>query len=160
MVEAETLVKPLVATNVDTLKKGGEENVTDIAGIQVDLDDPKLNKRADEFLSQLFATKDVDVQRTSIDSIGEQTQAMAGKSEMLKTQIRSYASKGADGGDVASALLGLKNEVEALDPNKLDLDNPKNFFIRALGWFPLVGTPLKRYFEKYMTSEEVIAAII
>lgn len=149
---------PLVVAEVGNLKD--ENHVTDIAGIIVNMDDPTLNSRADNFMKQLFAAKDADVQRSSIDSIGENTQAMAGKSEMLKTQIRTYATKGADGGNVANALLDLKNEVEKLDPNKLDLDNPKNYFIRALSYFPIFGTSLKKYFEKYMTSEEVIAAII
>ena len=161
---AETAVKteqPLVVTDVSTLKA---ENVVvnnkDFAGIDTDPKDPVLEKQADDFLKKLFNTADTDVQRQSIDSIGEETQKLAGKSEMLNEQIRTFANKGADGGEVAKSLLDLKNTVEALDPNKFDFDNPKNFFIRALHVLPFVGKPLKQYFEKYMTSQEVINAII
>lgn len=146
----------LKVADVQTL----QEEQRDEAGIQVDYNDPGLNQKADAFLEKLLSTKDTDVQRSSIDSIGEDTQNMAGKSEMLKGQIRELANKGADGGEVANALLDLKNTVEELDPNKFDFDNPKNFFVRMVRVLPFVGKPLQQYFQKYMTSQEVINAII
>ncbi len=155
-----TIVKtndaPLVVTDVATLK--AESPPMD--GIKVNYDDKVLNHRVDEFLDKLLNEKDKDIQRNSIDSIGQQTQQSVGRSEMLKGQIRVLGSKGADGGDVANALLNLKDTVEVLDPNKFDFDAPKNFFLRMLKDIPLVGNPLKKYFEKYLTAQEVIDAII
>ena len=150
--------KPLVVADVSTLKA---ENVNkDFAGVEKEVVDPVLEKKADDFLAKLLNAESIDVQRASIDNIGAETAGMVGKSEMLQGQIRELANKGADGGEIAKSILDLKNQVEELDPNQFDFNNPKNFFIRFMRKFPLVGSPLQRYFEKYMTAQEVIDAII
>lgn len=150
------LEKPLEVATVDSLK----ENTVDAAGIAVDLNNPELNQKADVFIEKLLKADNGDIQRASIDSIGEETQKLAGRSEMLKDQIRVLSNKGADGGEVAKSLLDLKNTVEELDPNKFDFENPKNFLIRVVRALPFIGKPLQQYFEKYMSSQEVIDAII
>ncbi|MEM1091141.1 MAG: toxic anion resistance protein, partial [Pseudomonadota bacterium] len=63
-----------------------------------------------------------------------------------------------DGGEVANALVDLKLQVEELDPGKVDLE--PGWFARLLGMIPGVGTPIKRYFTKFESSQTVIDAII
>ena len=58
---------------------------------------------------------------------------------------------------VANALVDLKLKVEELDPAQVDFS--PGWFSRTLGWLPMVGTPLKRYFTKYESADTVLTAI-
>ncbi|NCU31540.1 MAG: hypothetical protein EOM23_01080, partial [Candidatus Moranbacteria bacterium] len=154
--QTEVLEKPLVVASVEDLKKDPTMFV-DPAGILVDYEDPELNSKADAFLAKLINSS-AEIQRESIDNIGQETQKGAARSEMLKGQIRTLANKGADGGEVAKSLTDLKDQVETLDPNNFEFS--KNFLVRLFGKFPLIGVSLKRYFEGYLSAQEVIDAII
>ena len=75
----------------------------------------------------------------------------AKKSAMLKTPINTLAKRGDDGGPVAKALVELKVNIEALDPAKFNFE--PGWFSRTLGFLPIIGQPVKRYFTKYENAE-------
>jgi uncharacterized protein YaaN involved in tellurite resistance len=110
---------------------------------------------------QLYAS---DIQKKSdgksaVENMGADLQRQSAKqSEMLKQPIKRLSERGAEGGDVANALVNLKMEVEELDPGQFDFE--PGWFSRALGNIPGVGTPLKRYFSRYESAQTVISAII
>jgi uncharacterized protein YaaN involved in tellurite resistance len=82
----------------------------------------------------------------------------ATKSRMLQTPIRELSQNAEDGGPVANALVDLRVEVEKLDPASVDLS--PGWVTRTVGLIPGIGTPLKRYFMRYESSQTVIDAIL
>jgi uncharacterized protein YaaN involved in tellurite resistance len=48
--------------------------------------------------------------------------------------------------------------VESLDPARFDFE--PGWLSRVIGYFPGIGTPMKRYFSKYESAQSVIDAII
>lgn len=126
--------------------------------------DGDLDQKADQFVDALLgkAREGFDAKtegKQAVETMGMEIQRRAAaQSEMLKQPIDKLSKRGAEGGEVANSLIDLKVQVEALDPNKLDLN--AGWFSRTLGMLPGVGTPLKRYFTKYESAQTVIAAII
>ncbi len=125
----------------------------------------ELEQFADAFVSNLmnFDNDDFDAQersKASIEQFAEKVQKEAAhRSRMLEQPIGKLSQRGADGGEVANALIDLKIKVEELDPNKLDFSEP-GWFTRTLGIIPVVGTPLKRYFSKYEEAQTTLDAIM
>jgi uncharacterized protein YaaN involved in tellurite resistance len=94
-----------------------------------------------------------------VEVLGIKTQQEAAyRSAMLKEPIRKLAARGEDGGEVANALVNLKMKVEELDPGRFDLK--AGWFSRTLGFLPGVGTPLKRFFSRFESSQTIIDAVI
>ena len=126
--------------------------------------DTELDAKADDLVASLldFGEGDVDAEdraKAAVETMGRALQqAAAHKSAMLRAPIRDLSRHAEDGGPVANALVDLKLKVEELDPNKFDFE--AGWFSRLLGILPGVGTPLKRYFTKYESSQTVIDAII
>jgi uncharacterized protein YaaN involved in tellurite resistance len=77
---------------------------------------------------------------------------------MLQQPLRDLTKGSDDGGPVAKSLADLRIEVERLDPTALDFD--PGWFTRTVGKIPGVGTPLKRYFMRFESSQTVIDSII
>jgi uncharacterized protein YaaN involved in tellurite resistance len=77
---------------------------------------------------------------------------------MLQAPLRDISHASDDGGPVAKSLADLRIEVEKLDPAGIDMD--AGWFTRAVGRIPGVGTPLKRYFMRYESSQTQIDAIV
>jgi len=127
--------------------------------------DPELDKEAEAAIIQLMAVKPGDARgmqerSNSIDALGKTLQVQAAqRSKMLQAPIRQLSTRGADGNDVANALVELKVQVEALDPSEIDFSRP-GWATRLIGHLPGIGTPLKRYFTKYEMADTVIAAIL
>ncbi len=126
--------------------------------------DKELETKAADYVDQLlsFDPKNVDEKtdrKTSVEQMGFEIQKRAAKqSELLRQPVAKLGSKSEDGGEVANALLNLKSTVEALDPGKFDFE--AGWVTRTLGRLPGVGSPLKRYFSKFESSQTVIASII
>lgn len=124
----------------------------------------ELDRRAEEAVARLMGANPEDVEkrteaRDSVETLGVELQKKAAaQSEMLKRPLADLSRRGEEGGPVAKAIIDLKLQVEELDPGKLDLQ--PGWFSRALGKLPGVGSPLKRYFTKFESSQTVIAAII
>jgi uncharacterized protein YaaN involved in tellurite resistance len=125
--------------------------------------DPELDAKAVELVNSLlsFSDGDHDAEERAKDAVETMgrglQQAAAHRSQMLRAPIRELAQHAEDGGPVANALVDLKVQVEDLDPNKFDFE--AGWISRTLGMLPFVGTPLRRYFTKFESSQTVIDAI-
>jgi uncharacterized protein YaaN involved in tellurite resistance len=85
-------------------------------------------------------------------------QRAASRSRMLQAPVRELSRGSEDGGPVAKSLSDLRIDVEKLDPASLDLD--AGWATRLIGKIPGVGTPLKRYFMRYESTQTVIDSIV
>ena len=97
--------------------------------------------------------------RDAVDSMGRDLQQRsATRSRMLQAPLKEISHGTEDGGEVAKSLSDLRIEVEKLDPSGLDTE--AGWLTRAIGRIPGVGTPLKRYFMRYESSQTQIDAIV
>lgn len=126
--------------------------------------DDELRQRASEYADQLLAfdpaNQDSRVSSlAAVEGMGRDLQrSSAAKSRMLQAPLRDLSRGTEEGGPVARSLSDLRIEVEKLDPASLDLD--PGWMTRALGKIPGVGTPLKRYFMRFESSQTAIDSII
>jgi uncharacterized protein YaaN involved in tellurite resistance len=126
--------------------------------------DLEVEARASQYADQLLGIdvsdgEAVESGRAAVETMGRDLQRQAAsRSEMLQLPIRELTLHSEDGGPVARGLVDLKIQVEALDPAKVDLS--PGWVTRMLGSIPGIGTPLKRYFTKFESSQTVIDAII
>lgn len=126
--------------------------------------DAALRQRAMEYADQLltFDLKDpssLDSIRAAVDTMGRDLQRRAaGRSRMLQAPVKELSAGDVEGGSVAKSLVDLRLEVEKLDPASVDLS--PGWFTRTIGKIPGVGTPLKRYFMRYESSQTLIYSII
>ncbi len=104
-------------------------------------------------------SKTLEEKKAAIESVGIKSQAKCAlQSKKLKEPIRKLAARTDDGGDIAKSLINLKIQVENLNPSRFDFKG--NFLSQILGYIPGFGTPLKRYFSKYESSQAIIDAVI
>lgn len=97
--------------------------------------------------------------RNAVEEMGRPVQReSARRSAMLQQPIRALARSGEDGGEVAGSLMDLKMKVEELDPARFDFS--PGWFSRTLGFLPIVGSPIKKYFTQFESSQTVVNAII
>ena len=97
--------------------------------------------------------------RAAVDAMGRDLQTRsATRSRMLQAPLKELSHGTEDGGEVAKSLSDLRIEVEKLDPSGLDTD--AGWFTRFVGKIPGVGTPLKRYFMRYESSQTQIDSIV
>jgi len=141
---------------------------------ELQLDDPNklalgevveatLEKQAREAADKLFNvnlddTHILQAHKATVEQLGiDLQQQSAQRSEMLKQPIATLSKRGDDGGEVANALVDLKLKVEELDPAQFNFD--PGWLSRSLGFIPIIGTPIKRYFSRYESADTVLAAI-
>ena len=156
----------LVVADQNTIQK--DLGLTSPSGITVDVEsNPDLEQQAGSFVSAVLnfnpdAPEQIDEREkniAAIETLGAQTQKEAShRSAMLKEPIRKLAQRGEDGGVVANSLVDLKAVVEDLDPGRFDFK--AGWLTRTLGLIPGIGTPLKKYFSRFESSQTVIEAII
>lgn len=124
----------------------------------------EMESAANKVVEHLFA---VDTQNEtakagavqSVETMGLKVQQEASRrSQMLKQPIAVLARNSEDGGPVAKSLLDLRDQVEDLDPNKYDFS--MSSVRRLLGSIPGIGSPIRRYFSKFQSSEGVIDNIV
>ncbi len=97
--------------------------------------------------------------RDAVDSMGRDLQQRsATRSRMLQAPLKEISHGTEDGGEVAKSLSDLRIEVEKLDPSGLDTE--AGWLTRLIGKIPGVGTPLKRYFMRYESSQTQVDAIV
>jgi len=126
---------------------------------------PTLEQKAQEYCLQLINVnpEDLDKRLDSSNAIQEMGLGLqretARKSEMLKRPIKDLKTQNEEkGGGVADALIDLKMQVEGLDP--VSVDFTPGFISRMFGWLPFVGTPMKKYFSKFESSQTIIDAVV
>ncbi|MES2825327.1 MAG: toxic anion resistance protein [Pseudomonadota bacterium] len=124
----------------------------------------EMETAANKVVEHLFA---VDTQNDtqkiaavqSVETMGLRVQQEASRrSQMLKQPIAALARNAEDGGPVAKSLLDLRDQVEDLDPNHYDFSS--SGLRRLLGSIPGIGSPIRRYFSRFQTSEAVIDNIV
>lgn len=126
--------------------------------------DSELEQKARAYAEKLVALDPADQDsrensRKAIESMGRDLQRQsATKSRMLQAPIRELSASAEDGGPVAKSLTDLRVEVEKLDPVSWDFDS--GWMTRLVGAIPGVGTPLKRYFMRYESSQTTIDSIV
>jgi uncharacterized protein YaaN involved in tellurite resistance len=124
----------------------------------------ELRTQAEAQVTQLLAIDPTNDEartaaRDAVDSMGRDLQTRsATRSRMLQAPLKEISHGTEDGGEVAKSLSDLRIEVEKLDPSGLDTE--AGWFTRAVGRIPGVGTPLKRYFMRYESSQTQIDAIV
>ncbi|MBT7611008.1 MAG: toxic anion resistance protein [Bacteriovoracaceae bacterium] len=124
----------------------------------------QLTDKADHYVAKLLSV-DLDnhdstiSSKDAVETIGIEVQKEASQQfSMLKMPIKTIMSQNQDDGDVGKHLIDLKLEVENLDPSQFDFE--AGWLSRVLGFLPGVGTPLKRYFSKFESAQDVIAAVV
>lgn len=127
-------------------------------------DESEINQKAENYIDHLvnFSIDNLEQQRqhqASVEKMGTEVQIDSAKRlKLLQTPLKQLSKNGDDGGEVAKSLIDLKMEVEKLDPAKFDFQ--AGWLTRLLGYIPGVGTPIKRYFTKFESAQEVIDAIL
>jgi uncharacterized protein YaaN involved in tellurite resistance len=100
-----------------------------------------------------------DAARAAVEGLGRDLQQRsASRSRLLQEPLKDLSHASEDGGPVAKSLSDLRIEVEKLDPSGVDMES--GWFTRMVGMIPGVGTPLKRYFMRYESSQTQIDAIV
>ena len=154
--------QPLAISQTETIKK--ELQFDTPIEESSDKVDPKLDAKADQLADTLINFKDNEVEKKeeikgAVEQMGADIQRKsAQQSQMLQQPIRDLQERSAQGGKVAKSLIDLKIQVEELDPHKFDFS--PGWFSRLVGKLPGVGTPLKRYFTKYESSQTILNSII
>jgi uncharacterized protein YaaN involved in tellurite resistance len=124
----------------------------------------ELRERAREYADQLVSFDPADqssrdTNRAAVEVMGRDLQRRAAtRSRMLQAPVKDLSRGTEDGGPIATSLTDLRIEVEKLDPADVDLS--PGWLTRMLGSIPGVGTPLKRYFMRYESTQTVIDSII
>lgn len=124
----------------------------------------KIEDKANQFIDRIMNLNPTDFKgrddnKAAVDTFGLDIQREAAKkSELLKQPVKKLSDRSAEGGDVANSLINLKMKVEELDPAKFSFD--EGWVSRTLGFIPGVGNPLKKYFSKFESAQDVIASII
>ncbi len=124
----------------------------------------ELREQAEAQVAQLLSIDPTDEEartaaRAAVDAMGRDLQTRsATRSRMLQAPLKELSHGTEDGGEVAKSLSDLRIEVEKLDPSGLDTE--AGWFTRFVGKIPGVGTPLKRYFMRYESSQTQIDSIV
>jgi len=137
----------------------------DIAEIEAEAEAlAMMRNRAEEQADGLLSIDPDDhdataASRAAVDGMGRDLERRAAaRSRMLQAPLRHMSQGTEDGGEVAISLSELRTEVERLDPSHLHTD--ANVFTRLIGKIPGVGTPLRRYFLRYESSQVQIDSIV
>lgn len=167
MTETKTMEKTEVENllSVDQIKKDlALSNPNSVQTVNSSAGPADLDQKAAQFVDKILNLnpqdyKNKEEQKQAVDTFGLDIQREAAKkSELLKQPVKKLSERSAEGGDVANSLINLKLKVEELDPAKFSFE--EGWMSRTLGFLPGIGNPLKKYFSKFESAQEVIAAII
>ncbi len=126
--------------------------------------DPKLENQATELVDKLAAIdiKDLDQrerQAKAVANLGENvTRQLAQQSAMLKQPMAKLMEDAEEGGPVAKGLISLQEQVNEINPNRVDFT--MGTMRRLLAKLPGIGTPISRWFSRYQTVDGVIQDIV
>ncbi len=132
--------------------------------IEVTEEDVALAKQADNVVIAIMAidAKDLSAQQkqsASISNLGKSVQVeLAKQSQMLSQPMAVLVHEAEDGGKVATSLLSLQEQVNTINPNRVDFT--MSTIRRLLAKIPGVGTTLSRWFAKYQIASSVIQDIV
>lgn len=166
MTETKTMEKTEIENmlSVDQIKKDLALASPNSLQVQGANSAGELDQKAAQFVDKILNLnpqdyKNKEEQKQAVDTFGLDIQREAAKkSELLSQPVKKLSERSGEGGDVANSLINLKLKVEELDPAKFSFE--EGWISRTLGFLPGVGNPLKKYFSKFESAQEVIAAII
>jgi uncharacterized protein YaaN involved in tellurite resistance len=124
-------------------------------------DNDPLKKQADEVARRLAAIPPdrYDDARAAIDAAGGRVMQVAShQSDMLKGKLGPLMKKTEEGGPVAQALIALRDQVHELDPSGIDFS--PGALSRFFGAVPVIGNPVRRYFNRFETGQGAINSVI
>jgi len=139
--------------NMDELKKEVEVEVMP-AESQV----AEIEKQASENVKEIMALDITALEEKrnllkTIDKFGmDSLQSSARKNSLLQVTVGKLSKSGEDGSQVSNSLADLHREIKDLDPSMLDFTKE--------GFLGKIFNPIRRYFDKYEKSDEVINGII
>ncbi|MBQ6219706.1 MAG: toxic anion resistance protein [Methanosphaera sp.] len=125
-------------SNLPTEKIQEQANNNAIAIFETDLDD--VNER-DAILRS--------IEDFGVDSMNKSSDK---NNSLLNAQLKNYTKGGNESENVSEKLIELNRQVKDLDPSRVDWTNS--------GIMSKFVDPVKKYFEKYETAENVIANIL
>lgn len=121
-----------------------------------------LEKQSEEFIQKLLAVDEQEPAErekavSNVDQLGLEAQKKSAlNSKQLKSSVQTISGKSSDGAEVANSLVELKSTVEELDPSDVNFSHAPGF----LGKFFKFLNPVKKYFDKYKSSENLIDSIL
>lgn len=124
----------------------------------------KWHTQADEQIERLLSLdarqlNERQVQNRAISSLGAGAVSKVQKrNHLLAEPIGSLMQDAEDGGPVATSLLQLQEQVNEINPNKVDFD--MGTIRRLLSKLPFIGTPLSQWFAKHQAVSSVIHDIV
>lgn len=127
-------------------------------------EDVALASQADDVVKAILSIDAKDLakqqkQSASVSNLGRKVQVeMAKQSQMLSQPIAILVHEAEDGGKVATSLLSLQEQVNIINPNRVDFT--MSTIRRLLAKLPGVGTTLSRWFAKYQAVSAVISDIV
>ncbi len=99
------------------------------------------------------------IQNRAISTLGAgAVKKVQKKNHLLAEPIGSLMQDAEDGGPVATSLLQLQEQVNEINPNKVDFD--MGTIRRLLSKLPFIGTPLSQWFAKHQAVSSVIHDIV
>lgn len=153
-----------MSTLVLTEKEGIASQVIAETTKEEEVVDPKLQAQATELVDKLVSIdiKNLDQrerQARSISQLGEAVaRNMSQQSAMLKQPMAKLMEDAQDGGPVATGLLSLQEQVNEINPNRVDFT--MSTLRRIFAKLPGVGTPISRWFSRYQSVDGVIQDIV
>ena len=127
-------------------------------------EDTKLARQAEEVVAAIMNidAKDLQSQQkqaAAVTNLGRKIQVeMARQSQMLSQPMAELVHEAEDGGKVATGLLSLQEQVNEINPNRVDFT--MSTVRRMLARIPGVGSTLSRWFAKYQVVSSVIQDIV
>lgn len=126
--------------------------------------DEKVNEKAVAAVQEILAvnTRDLETQQKTVGSVSSLGEAVAKEiskqSAMLRQPMANLVENAQDGGPVANSLISLQEQVNVINPNRVDFT--MSTLRRLLAKIPGVGTPVSRWFARYQSVEGVINDIV
>lgn len=126
--------------------------------------DSELAKQADSVVAAILSIDAKDLaaqekQSAAVANLGRKVQLeLAKQSQLLAQPMTLLVKEAEDGGEVATSLLSLQEQVNTINPNRVDFT--MSSIRRLLAKLPGVGTTMSRWFAKYQVVGAVIQDIV
>lgn len=159
MQQATESLEVLDKTTLAAELKIGEE-----PKVEVSEEDKALAEQADRAVEAILAIDAKDIaeqqkQASAVTNLGQAVQKeLAKHSQMLSQPMVLLVKEAEDGGVVANSLLSLQEQVNQINPNRVDFS--MSSLRRLLAKLPGVGTTMSRWFAKYQVVSHVIEDIV
>jgi uncharacterized protein YaaN involved in tellurite resistance len=127
-------------------------------------EDIELAKQAESVVATILSIDAKDLaaqekQSAAITNLGKKVQLeLAKQSQLLSQPMTLLVKEAEDGGEVATSLLSLQEQVNTINPNRVDFT--MSTIRRLLAKIPGVGTTMSRWFAKYQVVGAVIQDIV